>query len=1442
MFNRICFALALLLASPALFAQTIVGLTDGNRLVRFSAVAPGTIIGSVAVTNLEQGDLLLGIDVRPATGQLYGITRAGRIYTIDPGTGAATLRAQASAAVTGTFAGVDFNPVPDRMRVVTNTGQNLRINVETGATTVDGAINPAGTVLGGAAYINSFAGTTTTTLYVINAATGTLNVQNPPNDGTVVTVGSLGVTLDAGGAVGFDVRSPSGQNIALATLRVGGNTGLYQIDLATGAATLRGAVGGNPVLIGMAAVAAPVLVPPPPQATAVALTADNRLLTFAVSNPAVIQATVAVTGLNAGDTLVGIDVRPATGVLYALGSSGRIYTLNAQTGVATPGALVSVALDGGSYGIDFNPVPDRLRVVSSGGQNLRINVANGAAVVDGVISPGSNKPTAVAYINSVFGTGTTAPFAGGTALFVIEPGAGVLNLQNPPNDGVQVAIGSLGLGIEGEAGFDIVYFGRNNTGIAALRTQTVPAVPGNPGVPAVPGITGLYQIDLSSGAAVAIGAIDGNPQIVGLAVSPTAPSALVPAAGLRAPGSITYDANGVPTITASNDEDAAWLMGYAHARDRFWQMDTLRRTASGTLAELVGAPALANDVQLRTLGLRRAAWATWARTPDVLKAQLKSYAEGVNSWLSQNSLPVEYAGLELTSADQWTPVDSLVIAKLLAFQLSFDDETGNTLRAGAYQQAGTAAGFNGAALFFEDTHRTAPGDARVSIPGFTPTAAKGATQAANAKSSLPTFATDQLALLQKHVDAIQDNPILAPQLNRRENRAGSNWWMVGGQRTASGRPILANDPHLGLSTPVLFHEGHVISTDPRYAEPMNTVGSIAPGTPWPILGCTLQFCWGLTTNPLDVTDAYFEQFVLNTFGLPTHTRHSTGIEPVLWVFQSFFTNGVGDGTANNVARVNSIGYTNGAVTVIIPRRNNGPVVSIDTVAGTGVSFQYTGWGATNELEAFRRVNRSTNLAEFRDSLSYFDVGSQNFAFVDSGNNFAYFTTAEAPIREDLQANTVAGSPPFLVRNGFGGNEWVRRTNNYPNQSVPYEVLSPTEMPFSINPARNYIANANNDPTGATLDNNALNQARPGGGILYYAPGYSSYRMGRIDRELQRLTARGQVTVQDMTALQANNQMLDAELIAPHLLRAFDNAPSCAAATDAGVRTAIGYLRTWNFSTPTGIQQGFDPFENPLALPPPSQAEIDNSVAATLYSVWRGEVIRSTVDATLAGVGLSNFLPGGGQAVTAVQNLLDNFTQRQGVGASGLDFFRSGVPATLTAPQRRDCILLGSMRRTLDLLASEAFAPAFARSTDISTYRWGRLHRIVFAHILGGQLSVPSQQAGVNLFPFVNLGPGLPGLARSGGYETVDVAAHNTRANTVNGFMFGSGAVRRFVGEMQIPATMLQAQPGGQSGDIRTGLPYISQLPLWLTNQYKPLVLGQSASNASTVAQIQFTPR
>src|SRR5262249_40874462 len=145
---------------------------------------------------------------------------------------------------------------------------------------------------------------------------------------------------------------------------------------------------------------------------------------------------------------------------------------------------------------------------------------------------------------------------------------------------------------------------------------------------------------------------------ISLACTAPAFATPVPAPGLAAPGSISYDALGMPTIQATNDNDVAFLQGYAHAQYRFFEMDLTRRSVSGSLAALVGASQLANDVQVRTLGLRRAAEATFEGLSDDMRGWLAAYANGVNYYLATNPLPPEYAALHLTHADPWTPIDS----------------------------------------------------------------------------------------------------------------------------------------------------------------------------------------------------------------------------------------------------------------------------------------------------------------------------------------------------------------------------------------------------------------------------------------------------------------------------------------------------------------------------------------------------------------------------------------------------------------------------------------------------------------------------------------------------------------------------------------------------------------------------------------------------------------
>jgi penicillin amidase len=255
------------------------------------------------------------------------------------------------------------------------------------------------------------------------------------------------------------------------------------------------------------------------------------------------------------------------------------------------------------------------------------------------------------------------------------------------------------------------------------------------------------------------------------------------------------------------------------------------------------------------------------------------------------------------------------------------------------------------------------------------------------------------------------------------------------------------------------------------------------------------------------------------------------------------------------------------------------------------------------------------------------------------------------------------------------------------------------------------------------------------------------------------------------------------------------------------------------------------------LPEPSAAEIRNATATTIYSLWRARLIANTVDATLARVGLGTQLPGSEETLRAVIKLLRDFPTAQGRGASGLDFFQvSNAPGLTTANDRRDFIVLQSLREALDRLASADFAPAFNRSTNIDDYRWGRLHRIVFDHPLGGPFNIP----GANPYPFRDLASNLPGLARQGTTNALDVAAFNVRAQTLNGFMFGSGPARRFIGDMTTPIKAQQIIPGGQSGVLGSPL-YVSQLGRWLTNRYKNFPIGAPANLALEATRVNFTP-
>jgi len=247
-------------AASADAAELLYGVDTQNRLVTLNSDTP-TAISRRAFTGLPAGEQIVGLDVRPANKQVIALSSASRLYRIDVASGAATVVGTAPfvPALAGTSFGFDFNPTVDRIRVTADSRQNLRLNPDTGATAaVDGILTYAAGDAGapstprvvGSAYTNSVAGATTTTLFNIDAGRDFLTIQNPPNNGTLVSVGALGV--DAGDNAGFDISAVDG--VAYASLQVSPSlsSSLYRINLTTGAATLVGRIGGSTALRALA--------------------------------------------------------------------------------------------------------------------------------------------------------------------------------------------------------------------------------------------------------------------------------------------------------------------------------------------------------------------------------------------------------------------------------------------------------------------------------------------------------------------------------------------------------------------------------------------------------------------------------------------------------------------------------------------------------------------------------------------------------------------------------------------------------------------------------------------------------------------------------------------------------------------------------------------------------------------------------------------------------------------------------------------------------------------------------------------------------------------------------------------------------------------------------------------------------------------------------------
>jgi len=535
----------------------------GGDLVGFDTSNPATAASPLAVSGIAVGEQLVAIDIRPQNGILYGLTSnnsgAVRLYAISGRTGVATPLTSTPVQfddglnpvpITGASFDIDFNPALDRLRVVTDGGFNFRINPNTGTiidgdavasgTNPDGAINGGPTTVDGTAYTNNTQNAASTTQYTLDATTKMLYIQATPDSGTQVAgrpVTVDGAPLNFVEVTGFDIpigvnASPSNSaavGIGYAFLTSGGTVGFYSIDLSTGAAVkigflppsaspeislaIRSDAGGSPF---------------------VALSADSTELIRGLTTSPSNSATVAISGVAIGETLIGIDFRPATGQLMGLGvnataDTGTLYILDPQTGTATPvgvsgsialrdtaNAVVDLPPTTAGYGIDFNPTSDFLRITTGTGLNFRINPSTGTAFDSDPVSPGNQPDTAINGLpvgsTGIAATAYTNSYGGAlaTTQYTLDAGSNQLYIQNLPNSGTQtlpkaITLNGAVLDFDAIGGFDI----EPNVSVDASNG---PVVSGS-GIAAltVAGISQLYRIDLATGNATLLGGVGTSP-------------------------------------------------------------------------------------------------------------------------------------------------------------------------------------------------------------------------------------------------------------------------------------------------------------------------------------------------------------------------------------------------------------------------------------------------------------------------------------------------------------------------------------------------------------------------------------------------------------------------------------------------------------------------------------------------------------------------------------------------------------------------------------------------------------------------------------------------------------------------------------------------------------------------------------------------------------------
>jgi penicillin amidase len=584
--------------------------------------------------------------------------------------------------------------------------------------------------------------------------------------------------------------------------------------------------------------------------------------------------------------------------------------------------------------------------------------------------------------------------------------------------------------------------------------------------------------------------------------------------GLDGSVDVYRDGMGIPHIYATTLHDLFMAQGYVHAQDRFWQMDFWRHIGSGRLSEMFGKSQVQTDEFLRTLGWRQIAEQEWQDLDPESQAILNAYTEGVNAYLADHqgtSLSLEYGVLKLLNADytpeQWTPVNSLTWAKAMAWDLR--GNMGEEIARAILLKTLTPEQV-------DQLYPPYPADHPVIVPKIGENVFKP-----SGSQALMSADVSQATLNDVRENIASLDALLGPV----GSGIGSNSWVVSGQRTVSGMPLLANDPHLGIQMPSIWYQVDMHCQPKSEACPYEISGFSFAGVPGVVIGHNDRIAWGFTNVGPDVMDLYVEkvnpdnpnQYEINGKWVDFETRQETiqvaGSDPL-------------EITVRSTRHGPVISDTYGP----LKDKVEGTATPFKDQAGIELPSQYVislAWTALQPGSVFEAIwgfNKAQNWSEFRQAARNFQVPAQNLVYADVDGNIGYQMPGLVPIRKN-------GDGRLPVPGWTDDYEWTG--------FIPFD-----ELPYVFNPTSGYVVTANNQvpprdyPYLVTTD---------------WDYGFRATRiLGMIE------DAPGKIDISYIQKMQGDDKDLNAETLVPILMQVKLD-PELAAIRDK-------YLANWDYQT------------------------------------------------------------------------------------------------------------------------------------------------------------------------------------------------------------------------------------------------------------------------------------